>query len=284
MSQSKQLSNKNTIANSFSKAAHHYDKYAFVQKNIAERLQSQIFTACENPQTILDLGSGTGKLSNAISCHYPNATLTGIDLAKKMNLFAQQKRVKNNQFICADAESLPFANNSIDIIYSNCTIQWCENLYQLFSECSRVLKPEGKLFFTTFGPSTLNELRDAWQKVDELQHVHRFMDMHNVGDIMLKSGLSDPMLQRENLTFTYKTVKQLLLDLKHTGAQNRLKERRKHLTPPSKIQNMYEAYESFKHQDRYPATYEVIYGYAIKKQATEKISYINADFIPTLNK
>lgn len=257
------LATKKNIAQSFSKAAKSYDKYSFVQNTIFNNLKQRIIGINANPNNILDLGSGTGKLTQQISTIYPHTNIIGLDLAFNMNKVA--KNQYQHHFLCADAEVLPFKDETFDLIISNCTLQWCQNLLMLFKECNRALKPNGKLFFSTFGPNTLYELRQAFSAIDDKEHVHHFLDMHHIGDALLKSGLKQPIIDREDLIFTYKNVQQLLLDLKKTGAQNRAQTRRRSLTSPNIFKKMLQNYEHFKNQNRYPATYEIIYGHAAKR-------------------
>jgi len=171
-------------------------------------------------------------------------------------------------FICGDAENLPFAKNSIDLIFSNATLQWCNDLDHTFAEFKRVLRPDGLLMFSTFGPDTLKELRDSWRTADALSsneyptHVHDFIDMHDIGDAMLRAGFSDPVMDVENFTLTYPDAYQLMRELKTLGAHNMASERRHSLTGKTRIKNMVAAYETLRINDNLPASYEVVYGHA----------------------
>jgi malonyl-CoA O-methyltransferase len=117
--------------------------------------------------------------------------------------------------------------------------------------------------FTTFGPDTLMELRYSWQRADELEHVHGFVDMHDIGDAVVRAGFADPVMDVEQLTLTYPTISDLLRDLRHTGAQNALCSRRRTLTGARRYQAMCENYEQLRNADGVlPAGFEVIYGHA----------------------
>jgi len=248
------------IRNTFNGASINYDDNAFLQNEIANRLAEKLRVISIKPQTIIDLGSGTGLLSNKTAEIFPNANLICVD-------FAQQSLLKNSQSfkVCANAYELPFASNSVDFIVSNLMMQWCPDLKALFNECFRVLKPEGLILFTTFGPDTLKELKRSWSAVDSSAHVNNFIDMHDIGDQMLQSGFQSPIMEMENITLTYEKVLDLMHDLKSIGAQN-VANRSKALTGKAKFKKMIEMYESYRSDGKLPATYEVIYGHAWKNE------------------
>ncbi|MDB9864522.1 malonyl-ACP O-methyltransferase BioC [Candidatus Thioglobus sp.] len=248
------------IRSTFNSAASNYDDNAFLQSEIANRLAEKLKVISIKPQTIIDLGSGTGLLSNKTAEIFPNANLICVD-------FAQQSLLKNpqNLKVCANAYELPFASNSVDFIVSNLMMQWCPDLKALFNECFRVLKPEGLILFTTFGPDTLKELKRSWSAVDSSAHVNNFIDMHDIGDQMLQSGFQSPIMEMENITLTYEKVLDLMHDLKSIGAQN-VGSRSKALTGKTKFKKMIEMYESYRSDGKLPATYEVIYGHAWKNE------------------
>ncbi len=248
------------IRNTFNDASSNYDDNAFLQNEIANRLSEKLKVISIKPQTIIDLGSGTGLLSNKTAEIFPNANLVCVD-------FAQKSLLKNSQNlkVCANAYELPFASNSIDFIVSNLMMQWCPDLKTLFNECFRVLKPQGLFLFTTFGPDTLKELKRSWSAVDSSSHVNNFVDMHDIGDQMLQSGFQSPIMEMENITLTYEKVLDLMHDLKSIGAQN-VSNRSKTLTGKTKFKKMIEMYESYRSDGKLPATYEVIYGHAWKNE------------------
>ena len=248
------------IRNTFNSASSNYNDNAFLQNEIANRLAEKLKVISIKPQTIIDLGSGTGFLSEKTAKIFPNSILVCVD-------FAQQSLLENSQNlkVCANAYELPFASNSVDFIVSNLMMQWCPDLTTLFNECFRVLKPQGLFLFTTFGPDTLKELKRSWSVVDSSAHVNNFIDMHDIGDQMLQSGFQSPIMEMEKLTLTYEKVVDLMQDLKAIGAQN-VANRSKALTGKTKFKKMIEMYESYRSDGKLPATYEVIYGHAWKNE------------------
>jgi len=263
---------KQAIANAFDRAAPHYDEAALLQQEVGNRLTEQLSLFKIEPTRILDLGCGTGQISQALSSHYPRAAITALDLATEMVKMTRE-RIKTprfnlwkrpmHHFLVGDAESLPLYDNSFDLIASNLTFQWCTDLPRLFAEIQRVLTPGGLLLFTTLGPDTLKELRASWQAVDNTIHVNSFADMHDVGDAMLSSKLGDPVVDMEQITITYERAITLIRDLKTIGAHNMNPDRSRGLTSPNKLNAVSAAYEQFRMADgMLPATYEVIYGHA----------------------
>ena len=248
------------IRNTFNSASSNYNDNAFLQNEIANRLAEKLKVISIKPQTIIDLGSGTGFLSEKTAKIFPNSILVCVD-------FAQQSLMENSQNlkVCANAYELPFASNSVDFIVSNLMMQWCPDLTTLFNECFRVLKPQGLFLFTTFGPDTLKELKRSWSVVDSSAHVNNFIDMHDIGDQMLQSGFQSPIMEMENITLTYEKVVDLMHDLKAIGAQN-VANRSKALTGKTKFKKMIEMYENYREDGKLPATYKVIYGHAWKNE------------------
>ena len=149
-----------------------------------------------------------------------------------------------------------------DSIFSNIMLQWCGDPEVVFRECARVLRPGGLLTFTSFGPDTLRELRKAWATADQYTHVNRFIDMHDLGDAMLRAGLAEPVMDVERYTLTYPDVRGLMRDLKAIGAHNVNAGRARGLTGRRALERMTAAYESERRDGRLPATYEVVYGQA----------------------
>jgi len=164
-------------------------------------------------------------------------------------------------YMAGDAEALPIADNSVDMVYANLSLQWCD-LSRCFAEIQRVLRPGGLLSFTTLGPDTLNELRQAWAAVDDYPHVNIFYDMHDVAEAMMNSRLAEPVLDVERITLTYDTAIALMKDLKELGAHNVNTGRRRGLTGKQTFQKVIQAYEPFRQDGLLPASYEVIYGHA----------------------
>ena len=276
---------KRAVRQSFGASASTYDEHAFLQREIGDRLFERLQYIKLAPQRVLDIGSGTGYATQKLRDHYRDATLIALDLAPDMLKIARDKverqsstaaRIRrmfgnrhDRDYLCADAESLPLAPESIDLALSNLALQWCDP-ERVAREASRVLKPNGLFMFTTFGPDTLKELRAAFKAIDDAPHVNTFPDMHDIGDILVHAGFADPVMDQEIITLTYTDLKPLLRELKGIGAHNVLPGRGTGLMGRRRWQRMVDAYEKFRHEDRLPATYEVVYGHAWKPEFSKR--------------
>lgn len=253
----------------FDQAAHDYDAHAVVQREIADRLMDHLEGISLEPKTILDVGCGTGYCARAMQHRYPAARITGIDLSPGMIVEAQRHRRwfrRNPEYRVGDAQAIPFADHSVDLLISNLALQWCDP-DRTFREFARVLRPGGLLLFSSFGPDTLIELRHAWAAVDGQQHVHTFIDMHDLGDAIIRNGLASPVLDVDRLQLTYKAVGDVMRDLKGIGAQNLAPDRPRGLMGKQLFRAFCSAYESAYPDQPLPVTYEAVYGHAwaIKK-------------------
>ena len=266
---------KALVRRSFERAAHSYDAAAVLQHEVCRRMDERLDLIKHQPAIVLDAGSGTGNALAALRMRYPKARVIAFDLALGM---LQQGCARASQpwwksflkqtlnEVCGDIEHLPLATGSVDLIWSNLALQWVNDPDRAFGEFYRVLAPGGLLMFSTFGPDTLKELRTAFAQVDRHTHVSRFIDLHDIGDILVKRGFADPVMDMEPFTLTYSTVRALMHDLKAIGAHNATQTRAPGLTGKSRLAAVTQAYETLRHDGTLPATYEVVYGHAWKPQ------------------
>lgn len=248
----------------FSRAAERYDEVAVLQREIGQRMLDRLDYVKLQPSVVLDVGAGTGVATAQLAKRYRKAQILALDFALPM-LKETRKRgswLRKPRCLCGDFERLPLADRSVDLIYSNAAIQWSNQLDQTFNEFLRVLRPGGLLMFTTFGPDTLKELRMSWSEADGHSHVSQFLDMHDVGDELVRARFADPVMDVDRMELTYETVNGLMSDLKVLGAHNVTEERQRGLTGKGRIKAMKQAYEQFRRDGRLPASYEVIYGHA----------------------
>jgi malonyl-CoA O-methyltransferase len=248
---------------SFDRAAMTYDDAAVLHAEVRESLLERLALTTLKPRAVLDAGSGTGHGSRALKRRYPRSLVVALDYSGQMLEASAKQRSWLRRFerLQADAGLLPFKDGSIDLIVSNLMLQWCEP-DAVFAEFRRVLAPEGLLTFSTFGPDTLRELRSAWAAVDSHTHVHQFIDMHDLGDALVRAGFSAPVLDVERFTLRYLDVRKVAADLKATGAHNATAGRMKGLTGRRRFARMQAAYEPAREEGRLPATYEVVFAHA----------------------
>ena len=248
----------------FNRAATTYDAVAELQYEIGDRLIERLDYVRLQPARILDLGAGTGFFSAALLKRYRKADIVALDVAENMLRQVQGRGgwFRKPRCVCADAETLPFADDSFQLIFSNLMLQWSVDLEKTFQELRRVLAPGGLLMFTTFGPDTLMELRASWEKVDGFTHVNSFIDMHDVGDSLVNTRWAEPVMDSERITVTYRQLDRLMQDLKQIGAHNVTRGRPAGLTGRRRMQQLADAYEHFRENGVLPASYEVVYGHA----------------------
>lgn len=296
---------KRRVRLAFDRAAAHYDRAAVLQREVGARLLERLDYIRPQPRTVVDIGAGTGRLSKALAQRYKKARIIATDLAPNMLRAARRhaaplaRLLHRQSFVNGDAERLPFATQTADMIFSNLTLQWCSDLDKAFAEFRRILKPGGLALFSTFGPDTLKELRESWAEADLSNSLHRpsreraggagqsiqgaappasnekdwgkehgavhvgaFIDMHDIGDALLRSGFADPVMDAERFILTYRDVYGVMNELKALGAHNAAAGRARTLTGKGRLRAMVDAYEGRRDNGLLPATFEVIYGLA----------------------
>ncbi len=280
---------KRAMRRSFSKAAVTYDAAAVLQREVCIRMLEKLDIVKLQPARLLDVGSGTGWGTRQLGERYPQAEIVALDIAMGMlraargtsgwwqKLFSGSKQ----RFICADVEALPLAAQSMEMVWSNLAVQWCNDLPATFVELHRVIKNEGLLMFSTFGPDTLKELRVAFSGVDGYNHVNRFADMHDIGDMLVAAGFADPVMEMEKITLTYGDVRAVMQDLRSIGAHNATAGRASGMLGKAKWARIMQNYETLRRDGKLPATFEIIYGHAWKpepKKAADGRAIIKTDF------
>ncbi|HHC74246.1 MAG TPA: malonyl-[acyl-carrier protein] O-methyltransferase BioC, partial [Thiothrix sp.] len=228
----------------FDRAAKQYDAAAVLQREVGQRLYERLDYINIQPERVLDLGCGTGFLTQKLLKQYPKAQLIALDIAVNMLKITQKQGgwFRKPKVICADAEQLPLKDASVDVIVSNLMLQWCNDLPNSFAEMRRVLKPNGMVLFSSFGTDTLKELRESWQRVDQYAHSSTFADMHDVGDALMQAGFAQPVMDMDMITMTYHSVRELMQDLKQIGANNADRQQRKSLTGKQRLLAFEQAY------------------------------------------
>jgi malonyl-CoA O-methyltransferase len=240
------------------------------------------------PAMILDAGCGTGEAVGDLALRYPGAQIVAFDIALPM-VETARRRVQTQRsllqrllkplaagrsgvparFVCADLNALPFHGVSADLVWSNLALQWVNDLPRVFAEVRRVLKVGGLFSFTTFGPDTLREVRKAFAGVDDATHINRFVDMHDIGDMLIHAGFADPVMDMECVTLTFDSPHALLADLRAIGATNRTRGRPRGLMGRARFARATRALEAMRTAGRVPATFEIVYGHAWKGEPRE---------------
>jgi len=249
------------IARSFGAASQSYDKSARLQRYSGKHLMPWLPN--RNDLTVLDLGSGTGFFTNILASQYQQ--VIGLDISRLMLEFSQDNRAKGINWLEADAFHMPFQDESIDLVYSNLVIQWCEPLEKALAEVLRVLKPGGLFIFSTLANGTLHELKSSWAQVDDDEHVIDFKSEEELSSIF---NTSKSILIEQNcqdIILEYENVLHLARELKGLGANQVHKKINKGLAGKDKWEKMTKSYQDFQEPNGvYPATYKVFSGLLVK--------------------
>lgn len=273
---------KRWVRRGFDRNAAHYDDANFLAHEIGMRMGERLDLLRVAPEVVLDLGSGTGRGARMLLERYPGCAVVEVDIALQMLSQARSsgswwrrglQRLKReaHRRVCGDVERLPFRDRSFSMVWSNLTLHWT-NLPAALAETYRVLRPGGVFMFSTLGPDTLKELRASFAHADVFGHVNRFVDLHDIGDMLVDVRYADPVMDMECLTLTYENVDGLLRELRTSGGSNANFDRPAGLSGKRGFERMRTAYESFRRDGRLPATFEIIYGHAWRPEVERRTS------------
>lgn len=245
-------------------------------------MQERLALVKIDPQRVLDAGCGEGADLLMLKNRYERAQVLGIDAAPAMlavakhaqwsalsplrRLFGKLRPVSGEaaNLLAGDFAAVPLAANAIDLLWSNLALHWHPQPDIVFAEWRRVLRVDGLLMFSCFGPDTFKELRTAFAAADNAPHALPFVDMHDFGDMLVNVGFSTPVMDMENITVTYDSVDKLLADARAWGG-NPLLTQRCGLMGKFAWQRVMHALEQMRQLDgRIPLTFEVIYGHAFR--------------------
>jgi malonyl-CoA O-methyltransferase len=252
------------VRHSFNRAAAGYDGVAALQRHVGDRLIEALSNRSIQPRAVIDIGCGTGHCAERLARRFPQARLIALDLAEGMLRQARRREELAHRAvaICADAEALPLADRSVDLVFTNLAVQWCGDLSGAFREFRRVLRGGGILCFSTFGPGTLHELRQAWAAVDRYSHVNEFRSLAEIENALRNAGLGDLQTSASTESLLYADIDGLMRELKGLGAHNVTADRPRHLLGKNALQAMRDAYPGRRPDGRVQASFEVIQGFA----------------------
>jgi malonyl-CoA O-methyltransferase len=247
----------------FARAARQYEGAARLESEVGARLRERLDYVKVEPQRILDAGSGPGREARALAARYRGAQVVALDYALPMlprRGFFQRLLGDKSLAVCASLARLPLRSESVQIAWCNMVLHWMNDPLAAFRELERVLSPGGLVIFSTLGPDTLRELRAAAGAA----RVHAFADMHDLGDMLVAAGLTDPVMEMELITMDYKASGPLISDLRASGQTNARADRRRGLSPRAFGDRLRAALDASPRM-----TYEVVYGHAWKRPARE---------------
>ena len=266
----------------FDQAANRFHEADFVHGVTREGLLERMRPMTTDAAVVVDLGSATGMAIPPLQKRFRGARVVAVDSSLGMLQVVRRKRslLTKRYAVQADARSLPFADASVDVIFSNLMLPWLDSPDIVFAEVARVLREDGLFAFSSLGPDSLLEIRRAWQAVDAGEHVNHFPDMHDIGDALVRSGLRDPVLDVDRLSVSYRDPAALFRDLTAAGARNSLSNRQRGLTGRRRFSRLTE--NLFAGGDSLSLTFELVYGHCwgsgVRRDGTDIV--IDAGKIP----
>ncbi len=283
------------LRRAFGRAAAGYAAVAALQREVATRLLEQLDAFGErDPARVIDLGCGPGTAAQTIHGKWPKAQVLAVDFAlsmlRRLDVSKPWWRPTRRavQPVCADVAALPFIDSSADVLFSSLCLQWVADLPRALTGFRRVLRPGGLLLFSTFGPGTLIELRDAFAQADAGDPITPFAQIQQIGDAIQAAGFRDSVLHRDRFTLTYPDVSSLMRELRALGANNARTDRRRALMGKARMQRVFAAYETLRRDGALPGSWEVIYAQAFAPQPGQpirddhgEIARVPLDMIPT---
>lgn len=259
----------------------------FLRREVAGRMHERLALVRIAPQRVLDAGCGEGADLSALQSSFADAQVLGVDASPQMLAAARDKQAAAQStlnrllakwlparagtgagstagLLCGDFAQLPFAINTLDLVWSNLALHWHPQPDRVFAEWRRVLRVDGLLMFSCFGPDTFKELRAAFAAADDAPHALPFVDMHDFGDMLVNAGFSTPVMDMETITVTYESVDKLVADVRAWGG-NPLATRRRGLLGRARWRQVVQALEQSRRSDgRIALSFEIIYGHAFR--------------------
>ena len=256
----------------FAAAAKSYDAAAALAREVGARMAARLDLVKLSPQRVADIGCATGDGIRELHRRYGTAAsgklALAIDYALPM-LRAVRSRTPRLQrltgrgprLVDADVRALPLAANTLGLVWSNLMLHWLDDPLPALRELHRVLEVGGLLSFATLGPDTLKQLRDASARVGARSTARRFLDMHDLGDMLVAAGFADPVMDMELITLTYPTPRAFLADQRHLGVRDALLGRQGWRD----WRRLLRAWPQDADR-RLPASFEIVYGHAWKSE------------------
>lgn len=266
--------NSRHVRRQFERAAARYAEADVLARVTAEQMLERLEGINHTPAHILELGCGQGRDLHALAKRYPDARIHAMDVAHAMvRQIAPTKGLLTRLLrktpvidrLVGTATALPLKAGSVDMVWSNLMLNWLDDPAPALREAHRIMQVGGMLMFSTLGPDTLKELRAALGEAGG-DHVHAFIDMHDLGDALVKAGFADPVMDMDTLTLTYADFDGLMADLRLSGSTNASEQRARGLGQRTIWRTARERYEQARQDGRLPATFEVVYGHAWKPE------------------
>lgn len=249
----------------FDSAAASFDSAEFVHTVTRDGLFARLAPLVIEADRVLDLGSATGSAAKQLRKRFAGARVIALDISNAMLREARRKRgrfsLARTSFVQANASSLPFRDQSVDVVFSNLLLPFIDDPKRVFEEVARVLRKDGVFAFAALGPDSLLEISRAWNRVDSYAHVNRFLDMHDLGDLLIGAGLRDPVLDVDRLSVQYENARKLFADITSVGARNALRQRNPSLVGKRRFEEMLTALTAEASDGKIRLDLELVYGH-----------------------
>lgn len=251
-------------------AAAAYDQAAVLARLVGTRMDERLDYMKISPQRMADIGCATGDGIRALQARYPKAQALAIDVSLPMlhGVRAHNSRFtrllnrlfnRGPQLVNADTRALPLADDTLDLVWSNLMLHWLDDPLPALREIYRVMATGGLVMFATLGPDSLAELRAAMQKVGAGDTARRFIDMHDIGDMLVAAGFAAPVMDMDIVNFSYRHPRQFLADQRHLGVRDMFLGQQSFRT----WRKVFSAWPR-NHEGRWPLRFEIVYGHAWK--------------------
>lgn len=252
------------VRRQFDRAAAGFANGDFVHRHCFAGLLERLQPIPLDAGHVLDLGSAAGRGSRQLAKRFRRARISSLDFSAAMlqKAKADRSRFARISEVQANATALPFTTGAFDLVVANLLLPWLGDPQPVFAEVARVLRTGGVFAFATLGPDSLIELREAWRKEDAFAHVNPFIDMHDVGDALVRGGLRDPVLDVDRLSITYPDADALFRDLTASGARSALRDRRGTLTGKTRLARVRAELEGKTGGGRLTVDMELVFGHA----------------------
>jgi malonyl-CoA O-methyltransferase len=233
-----------------------------IAENLCEGMLDRLSWMTISPEVVLDFSVDQAHVKTHLLQRFPEAK----------HFLGYEYKPFDNTSSCLPFHENVFSleTNSVDCVFLNLRLALTDNFQVLLSEIARLLKPNGLFIFSSLGPDTFREFREAWCSVDEGHHVYPFPDMHDVGDALLAAGMQDPVMDTEGLQLHYSSFDRLYKDMTDWGFRNTIAQRKVGLTTPRQLSKMQAFYQARSEDGPLVVTYECVYGHAWGKGIQEK--------------
>jgi malonyl-CoA O-methyltransferase len=265
----------------FDSAAASFDSAEFVHTVTRDGLFARLAPLVIEADRVLDLGSATGSAAKQLRKRFAGARVIALDISYAMLREARRKRgrffLARTSFVQANASSLPFQDQRFDVVFCNLLLPFIDDPKRVFEEVARVLRRGGVFAFATLGPDSLLEISRAWNRVDSYVHVNRFLDMHDLGDLLIGSGLRDPVLDVDRLSVQYENARKLFADITSVGARNALRQRNPSLVGKHRFEEMLKALTAKTSDGKIRLDLELVYGHCWGGGAKSRPTHFTVD-------